>query len=371
MPGGDTVPPGRRWCAESRGEAAAFSRAKPGERLKVFLAPDAHSIAERSRRREEISGSSGDSCSACVPAMFDVANSASRCLLQQETLAATQERANLPMIIAASFIGFFLLELVLWLALPQVLPRNASREARVKIREAMVSSVHDLISVPIVFGLLHHISHSCDSPAGILGIGPLAFVPARHIDSAGSVLAGFLLWNSIHYIWHCDVHANGLVSNLVHHAAFLAMIALNADTFWCNWAFAPLYMGEWSTFFLNARVICKLLGRKELAVSALFALLFFFTRVVVFGALAAHFIAQASELRLLLPIGGQVSYLVLLPALYGLNLFWFWKICVGVMRTFNGEGGRENSSKATGELRDERVELTPATSSALRRVKRA
>lgn len=279
--------------------------------------------------------------------MFDVDTAASKCLRQQEAIRAMQERANIPSAAAAWLIGFFLIEGLLWLALPRLLPRNAtSREASVKIREAMVSSVHDLISIPFVFILMGHISHACDdgdSPAGLLGFGPLAFVPMRHIDHAGSVLVGFLLWNSIHYLWHSDVHASGLVSNLVHHTAFLAMLALNADTLWCNWAFAPLYMGEWSTLFLNLRVIYKLVGRKELAISALFALLFFLTRVVVFGALAAHLLTQASELRHVLPLPQQISYLGLLPALYGLNLFWFYKICVNVMRTLNG--GSEKSVK--------------------------
>ena len=267
-------------------------------------------------------------------ATFDVVADAARCLRDQPN--ATEDRPIKLHLITSIFLGFFLLETVLWMLLPRVLPQATPREARVKIREALISSVHDVVSVPFVFHLMHSTSLACDavpSPKGFLGFGPLAHTPMRYVDLAGSVLVGFLLWNSAHYIWHHKVYASsGFVSNLVHHAAFITMVALNADTLWCNWAFGPLYMGEWSTFFLNVRLIYRLLDCEEMLVSALFALLFFLTRVVVFGLLAIQLVTQAPDLIRLLHAPQQISYLILLPAMYGLNLFWFYKIVLGIAR---------------------------------------
>merc|ERR1711924_256853 len=141
-------------------------------------------------------------------------------------------------------------------------------------------------------------------------------------------------------------------------------------------------MAEWSTLFLNVRVICRLLGRKphrppnrsrapcrglphsrgllaplvlpvlldglfdvllssrsaqwragqEVAISALFALIFFATRVAIFGAVVLHLLSQRTVLSQLLSPPLQLSYFGLLPAVYCLNLFWFAKICQGIVR---------------------------------------
>lgn len=101
-------------------------------------------------------------------------------------------------------------------------------------------------------------------------------------------------------------------------------------------------MGEWSTLLLNIRVIYRLLDRTETAVSALFALTFFVTRVAIFGALVLQIFSQRHWLRPLLPTPLLVSYFALLPALYGLNLFWFAKIVQGVVRVL--QGGDDGSS---------------------------
>ena len=118
---------------------------------------------------------------------------------------------------------------------------------------------------------------------------------------------------------------------------------------WCNYIFPLLLMAEWSTLLLNIRVIYRLLGKTEMVVSALFALTFFITRIVIFGALVLHMFSQASSLMQLLPAPLQVSYFGLLPAVYGLNLFWFTKICQGILRVL--QGGDDGSSD--GYSRDE------------------
>ena len=238
----------------------------------------------------------------------------------------------------AAWLGFFfVVDGLCFIALPKVLPRSAGWETQVKIREALVSSVHDVLTVPLVFLLLGAIAHTADGPSGILGLGPLAHIPMREIDRAGSCFAGFLLWDSAHTLMHSRTYAKAMVENLVHHVAFLSMLFLNRDTLWGNYIFPLLLMGEWSTLLLNLRVIYRLLGRSEVAISALFALTFFLTRIVIFGALVLHLFSQYDALTALMPPSLQLSYFVLLPAVYCLNCFWFAKIVSAALRVLRGE----------------------------------
>ena len=78
-------------------------------------------------------------------------------------------------------------------------------------------------------------------------------------------------------------------------------------------------MGEWSTLLLNIRVIYRLLGRTEMLVSASFAITFFLTRIVFFGLLVLQLYSQFFQLKKLLSTPPLISYLGLLPAIYGLN----------------------------------------------------
>ena len=78
-------------------------------------------------------------------------------------------------------------------------------------------------------------------------------------------------------------------------------------------------MGEWSTLLLNIRVIYRLLGRTEMLVSASFAITFFLTRIVFFGLLVLQLYSQFFQLKKLLSTPLLISYLGLLPAVYGLN----------------------------------------------------
>ena len=80
-------------------------------------------------------------------------------------------------------------------------------------------------------------------------------------------------------------------------------------------------------------------------VSASFAVVFFLTRVVIFGLLVAHLVSQRQELALLLSPSLRLSYFGLLPALYGLNLWWFGKICSGIARVLQGRGDLPEEGK--------------------------
>jgi hypothetical protein len=200
--------------------------------------------------------------------------------------------------LSAAFCGAFAVADVLtFVVLRRVLPAGTSWEAQVKIREALVSSLHDLTTIPLVYILLSAISHRNVGPGGLLNIGPIAYIPMEQIDRAGSVLVGFLMWDCAHYLMHARTYAKALVENLVHHVAFLAMAYLNRDSLWCNFAFPLLLMGEWSTLLLNVRIIYRLLGWQEILVSAGFAMTFFVTRIIVFGLLVAHLFSQVRALR--------------------------------------------------------------------------
>ena len=119
---------------------------------------------------------------------------------------------------------------------------------------------------------------------------------------------------------------------LLHHGVLFVMLWLNHDTLWFNYAFPVMYAGELSTFFLNVRLMYRALGVTELWASVAFAAAFFTTRVLLFGALVAHLALNAAALRTLLGPPLRVSYLGLLPLLYGLNLFWWYQICKGIQK---------------------------------------
>ena len=101
--------------------------------------------------------------------------------------------------------------------------------------------------------------------------------------------------------------------------AFSAHALFLCAQLWCNYAFPILLMGEWSTLLLNIRVIYRLLGRTEMLVSASFAITFFLTRIVFFGLLVLQLYSQFFQLKKLLSTPLLISYLGLLPAVYGLN----------------------------------------------------
>ena len=215
---------------------------------------------------------------------FNITTEAAR-LLSKAT-ADAGERTFSPLYILSATLFFAAIDFFLFLLLrSSILPRETPWDARVKIREALVSTVHNVMTVPLVFWMLAQLDHTELGPGGALGVGPLAHLPMFAIDVAASVFAGFLLWDSAHYLAHPTTYAKALGEMVLHHSAFLAMLYLNRNSLWCNFAFPLLYVGEWSTLFLNGRIICRVLHVKELAFSAGFALLFLLTRVVAFGLL--------------------------------------------------------------------------------------
>ena len=135
--------------------------------------------------------------------VFDVV-ATSRALLATPDISA---RLQMPQLVAAWLGVFFAVDGMFFLLLRSALPSGAAWETRVKIRNALVSSVHDLITIPLVCMLLAGVSHMADGPGGLLGIGPLAHIPMALIDRAGTVFIGFLLWDCVHTLTHSAPHS--------------------------------------------------------------------------------------------------------------------------------------------------------------------
>ena len=94
-------------------------------------------------------------------------------------------------------------------------------------------------------------------------------------------------------------------------------------------------LGSPSYFFPKA--MSRLLGKKEIWASVLFALTFFLSRVLALGWLVLHLLSNFEAVQARLDPLLQFSYLGLLPALYCLNLYWFVAICRSVAKVLKGK----------------------------------
>jgi hypothetical protein len=136
---------------------------------------------------------------------------------------------------------------------------------------------------------------------------------------------------------NAKIYAKQLGEVVLHHTMFMIIFFVNSDSLWLNYAFPIVYLGETSTLFLNVRIIYRSLGKQEIWVSTCFALTFFLTRVVCFGLLIVQLFSQRTHLLLLLSLPLKISYFLLLPSAYCLNLYWFGKICRGIARVLSGK----------------------------------
>ena len=131
---------------------------------------------------------------------FDVVAASQQLLSRNPDIISI--RLDVPHLVSWWLGCFSVIDGLTYLGLRVALPKDTVWEAKVKIREALVSCVHDLITVQLVYKLLRAISHAEDGPGGLLGIGPLAHIPMALIDQAGCLFIGFLLWDSFHYLIH-------------------------------------------------------------------------------------------------------------------------------------------------------------------------
>ena len=315
-----------------------------------------------------------------APLKFDIVSAAQQVL--GSTPSATGDRPTFAVTTLICLGAFMILDGLLFVILWEVLPNGMPKGKRVQIRQAFVSMIHSAASVPLVIWLYRNITNADMGPPGVLGYGPLTYIPMSKIDFAGAIFLSYLLWDLFHACSNYTVYAKSMVETLIHHAGFFASMAINMDTLWCasatslippahdllppalpssavpvpsvpvsnplttsvrarshcrcNYAFPILYLGEISTFFLSLRITYRMLDVPELYASSLFASTFFLTRIVTFGLLVVQLFSHAGDLTLLLSTPLLVSYLILLPALYCLNCYWFYKIFQSVLRVFQG-----------------------------------
>ncbi|KAL1496071.1 hypothetical protein AB1Y20_014698 [Prymnesium parvum] len=207
-------------------------------------------------------------------------------------------------------------------------PRLAAAHAtRVEVRQCVVSCAHSLWSLGATFVLLLQM----EQPHG--ASDALRHIPHRVINPIGSVFFAYLLWDLMHVFLNRRVHAKILKESVVHHLCFMGMMLANRTVLWFNYCFPVLYIAELSTFFLSLRVCYKKLDIPEMWVSASFAVTFAVTRVLLMGLLVVHVFRSYPYIRSLLGLSMQLSYLVGLPAMYCLNLYWFSKVLQGMRKT--------------------------------------
>lgn len=200
---------------------------------------------------------------------------------------------------------FLLLELLL---LPRVLPRVLRRisapelswDARVRLRQEIISLIHDLYAIPAsIFLITSIVPHN--------EFAVLRHIPLQTLDTVGGVFVAYLLWDLQHLVRHRELFASELIEQLAHHGCFFAMMLLNGDERSFNYAFPFIYLGELSTLFLNIRTMYKALGREELWVSLCFAVSFFVTRILLFGGLLVHLWREREAVQILLGRALQVA----------------------------------------------------------------
>jgi hypothetical protein len=196
-----------------------------------------------------------------------------------------------------SLAAFLLVDAAIFLALRLGAP-SLTHEAQVRTRGALVSCVHDVVAVPAAFFLLTKIVHPPADTQGPFGFGPHSHVRLCWLEPVGAIFIGFLLWDLVHYLMHGRVYHAELLTQLLHHSGFFAMLYLNKGTLPLNYAFPILYLGEISTLFLNIRLIYRSFGWPEQLYSALFALAFFVTRVLFIGAILVQIAMDRNTLRL-------------------------------------------------------------------------
>lgn len=258
-----------------------------------------------------------------------------------------EPRVSILQQVAMWMVFFACCEFLGYLVIRKLLLGGENARSRVEVRGAMMAALHCTIAVPAVVMQWQYLKHpEGPDPNGFFGISILSFVPYYWMDKVGSIFTGYLFWDLSHYLLNRKIYAKTIVEQVVHHILFICMIGLNRNTLWCNYAFAVMYLGELSSFFLNLRLVYRSIGKKEILISAAFAATFTVTRVIVLGMLIHHILSHTAELRELLSPLLQISYLGLLPAVYAMNLWWFYKILTTIAKMFNKSGS--NSQQVDG-----------------------
>jgi hypothetical protein len=223
-------------------------------------------------------------------------------------------------------------------ALPHPEPPSPDRSGNeIRIAAAALSIVHSVIVVALAGVMAAQVTAHPADPSG-----EALYVPMHLVVLSGTISIAYFVYDLLFIVLHSKLYSTAtLVENFVHHSVVLTMLWINKDTTWYNFMMPVLSFGEVSTIALNIRQIYRLLNRSELWVSALFAVTFFVSRVVVLGWGVAHLFSDVGGVQARLTPILQVSFLGLLPALYCLNLYWFYAVCISVRKVLFKKAGRD------------------------------
>jgi hypothetical protein len=146
----------------------------------------------------------------------------------------------------------------------------------------------------------------------------------------------FDLMKQIMYYRNKTARNYGAVDSMLHHVAFLACAMICQHYDFLLLPFTWLIQGEWSTIFLNARWYQKELKASTMLADILFALSFFFTRIILYGGGLVHLLyslyyspssnSSSALKHPTMPTWLQHLIVITLIALFGLNLIWFRSI---------------------------------------------
>mmetsp|Transcript_5664 Transcript_5664/g.10807 ORF Transcript_5664/g.10807 Transcript_5664/m.10807 type:complete len:255 (-) Transcript_5664:184-948(-) len=163
------------------------------------------------------------------------------------------------------------------------------------------------------------------------------------VKTAAAVLVGYLCADGIAIVWNREEVKQykfiDFVGQLIHHALFLVLVALNYHQPKFLYAFIVLYLGEMSTVFLSLRTLFRyygIEGAMRFLVDLFFAFFFFVTRVFAFGFVVLDVVRSRSVILNTFPVQQQVMFLLLVPLAYCLNLFWAVKVVQGVLKKVKG-----------------------------------
>ena len=192
-------------------------------------------------------------------------------------------------------------------------------------------------AMPSLVGVADIFTASMSTSAGALAVYP-------RVEHTAAVFLAYLVVDFV--AMARKFPTLGGLDMLAHHVGFIACAVFSIHYRMYSLGFAWLIVGEGSTPFLSLRWFFRTLGWGDSLIakanSALFLVLFFATRVVVYGLGVRHSLAHYELVDAPLPVARGVLALIVLG--FGLNLLWFRAI----VHKATGLGPRKGATTAPG-----------------------
>jgi hypothetical protein len=217
----------------------------------------------------------------------------------------------------------------------------------------VVSCVHAFITTYRGFSHMYALKTNPDTARNLMAL----YSNEYYSDFVEEVRTGVILTNQmvLTYMFHDLVHTLerfpdlGGWDSITHHVIFvMASFAAGWNKIFC-FPFSWLVVGELSTPFLNLRWFLRAVGMKDSSLATinglLFAITFFIARVLIFGWGVFEMVIDFSFIWNKIESVYGVRYVVVnIFAAFALNLYWFYLIVMGILRTFLGKkgSGRKN-----------------------------